>query len=545
MGNCLIKKNVCASSSSPVSKITSETQPEKEKAEEETLIKEEIIIIKNRKSHEIEEEKDKEIATAKIIESTNNNNPINVNGIIGGGGVMSSSCTKEELDAILIQCGRLSRSSSIQKSGAKRSYDFDKDGKNVVDVDEDVENGEERGKRHRERQRSKSKGRRRTPSREKEQQRSGSRERGSGRRVSRSPGRRSESPITSSNSNSNANGNNLRPGKLVSVPATVSSFAIDKSSDGCVGELNSLVAGKRNQVKRNDRTIASPRTRSPARVRGASNENQNVKSQIVPTLSRTNSRKAEHSPCRRNPLSEIDTNIISQAAPIQKPNSDNHTMQVSHCKTNVGLNVISSAPENPKPNTHTRTRSSRLSRDLDNINPETLSNPNNTSSYAALLLEDIQNFHQKKNTTSCSILEAVADLDSSITEHMNKNITAAKIKSSSQETKGEPFLESEIIVGNDDLMEPSFHKYVTTIRSEEELEEQESSGSNSVVGWEHNSAESNEPFSTTNTTTTSRLDCGKRLSAKKRNCDNRQTGIGRGRIGPRGTQMTHVTATTT
>ncbi|KAL3838768.1 hypothetical protein ACJIZ3_023359 [Penstemon smallii] len=541
MGNCLIKKNVCSSSSSSSSPVTlpSKTQPENNKIEEETLIKEEIFIIKNRESHEIEEEKCKEIATAKIIESTDtNNNSMNVNGIIGGGGgVMSSSCTKEELDAILIQCGRLSRSSSFQKSGAKRSYDFDKDDKNVVDVvDED--------KRHRERQRSQSKGRRRTPSREREQQRSGSRERGSGRRVSRSPGRRSESPITTSNSNSNANGNNSRPGKLVSVPATVSSIAIDKSSDGCVG--------KRNQVKRNDRTVASPRTRSPARVTGASNENQNVKQQIVSTLSRSNSRKAEHSPCRRNPLSEIDTNIISHAPPIQKPNSDNRTMQVSHCKTNVGLNVISSGPETPKPHKHTRTRSSRLSRDLDNLNPETLSNPHNTSSsYTALLLEDIQNFHQKKNNSSCSILEAVADLDSSITEHMNKNITAAKIRSSSQETRGEPLLESEIIVGNDDLMEPSFHKYVTTIRSEEELEELESSGSNSfLIGWEHNSAESNEPFTSTTTTTTttstttSRFDCGKRLSAKKRDCDNRHTGIGRGRIGSRGTQMTPVAATT-
>ena len=61
--------------------------------------------------------------------------------------VRTSSCTKEEVDAILIQCGRLSRSSSGARraassgevgddggdghrrrhSGSKRSYDFDQE----------------------------------------------------------------------------------------------------------------------------------------------------------------------------------------------------------------------------------------------------------------------------------------------------------------------------------------------------------------------------------------------------------------------------------
>ncbi|XP_024027256.1 uncharacterized protein At1g65710-like [Morus notabilis] len=56
--------------------------------------------------------------------------------------VRTSSCTKEEVDAILVQCGKLSHSSSGKAasfssasrsrkySGSKRSYDFDN---NLVD----------------------------------------------------------------------------------------------------------------------------------------------------------------------------------------------------------------------------------------------------------------------------------------------------------------------------------------------------------------------------------------------------------------------------
>jgi len=66
--------------------------------------------------------------------------------------VRTSSCTKEEVDAILIQCGRLSRSSSgagraasseaagghrRRRSGSKRSYDFDQDARSGGGADED------------------------------------------------------------------------------------------------------------------------------------------------------------------------------------------------------------------------------------------------------------------------------------------------------------------------------------------------------------------------------------------------------------------------
>ncbi|KAK6127525.1 hypothetical protein DH2020_038728 [Rehmannia glutinosa] len=668
MGSCLSKKSVCASSSSPVDlpkqpeKPKSETQSEKKKTEEENVVKKEIFIIKHRKSHEVERqrsdeekgefaEKGKNVISGTVLDGGLGN------GSGGGGGgapVRTSSCTKEEVDAILIQCGRLSRSSSTGKaglssgnggrkySGSKRSFDFDSEnGNNPIDGDDDAV-ARERENRRRERHRH-SQGRRRTPSREREkdqaaagQHRSGSKERGGsgggGRRVSRSPNRRSESPITTnssgsnSNSNSNLNSNpsaainaNSRPGKMVSVPATVTSLAMDKSNNAAAGgggEANAAASVKRIQVKRNvggdgaavgTRTGASPRARSPARIR-VSNENQNVnfsqnlQQQQPLSLSRSNSRKAEISPYRRNPLGEIDTNIISQeeeldkaAAPIQKPNADNKIAQGAENKiinnnnnnltntnfknqeqhpSHVALNVIPSGPENPKTQPVTRSRSSRLSRDLD-INPETLTNPN-TSSYTALLLEDIQNFHQKNTppptafslppcvTKACSILEAVADLNSTTgsnlsspfsSEQMNKSSENNFVKKMTKQDFKDPIVESEVVV-NDDLIEPSFHKYVTVRRGtsgdDEDLEEQESSGSNSFAGsqqhwvssssWEPNSAESTDRWTSSSSSRRNVDEGGKRVvvSGKKRDSDN--NGIGRGRNGSRSSYMTLTAA---
>ncbi|CAN1142129.1 Uncharacterized protein At1g65710, partial [Linum perenne] len=63
--------------------------------------------------------------------------------------VRTSSCTKEEVEATLIQCGRLSRNNSFgtpagggggsvgrRYSGSKRSFDFDNEEGEVVVVDE-------------------------------------------------------------------------------------------------------------------------------------------------------------------------------------------------------------------------------------------------------------------------------------------------------------------------------------------------------------------------------------------------------------------------
>lgn len=133
--------------------------------------------------------------------------------------------------------------------------------------------------------------------------------------MSRSPGRRSEN-TDGTHGNNAANASN-RPGKMVSVPATVSSLAMDKSSNGVEPSTTTANAIKRISVKRNvgeagvvgvSRSAASPRSQSPARTNNAKGCNEN---QQQPTLSRSSSRKAEHSPYRRNPLSEIDPNSLA------------------------------------------------------------------------------------------------------------------------------------------------------------------------------------------------------------------------------------------
>ncbi|GJR00944.1 hypothetical protein Tco_0523928 [Tanacetum coccineum] len=166
----------------------------------------------------------------------------------------------------------------------------------------------------------------------------------------------------------------------------------------------------------------------------------------------------------------------------------------------------------------------------------------NPTSYASLLLEDVQNFHQKipiittastaaTNTPppafcipacvskACSILEVVADLNST---------------TRSNNFKKENLLESEKAV-NDDMMEPSLHKYVTVRRGGDvKAEEQESSGSNSFVGsqqiswmsstWEPNSGDSTNCFTSSSSNA--------RDKETQRNVEyHPRKGIGRGRVG--------------
>ncbi|KAK2652767.1 hypothetical protein Ddye_012623 [Dipteronia dyeriana] len=603
MGTCLSKKKDATLSVSshtvavdPVKpdnntqKVAQNQQPRK--SEEEGSVKKEIFVIKHRKSHEQKE--------ASVVEEETGN-----------------CVTKEEVDAILIQCGRLSRSNSSgtgksrKYSGSKRSYDFDHNDVDRVDDDSDskkkVSDEDDEKRQHRQRHRQSSPSsqgrRRRTPSREREQQRSASRE-SSGRRVSRSPGRRSETNNTVTNNN--------RPGKMVSVPASVTSLVMDKSNNSNEPSANANGIINRISVKRN---AASPRSQSPAR----SNANLTVKSsnenQQQPSLSRSSSRKAEHSPYRRNPLSEIDPNslaypttnanrgqnrnreiegdgvLVTNQGGIQKPEvvaqgknhktsnrgvTMNNKVVITNCiekehqrttgNSVVTLTTAPGAENHQKPQTVTRSRSSRLSRDLD-INPETLMNP--SPSYTTLLLEDIHNFHQKNNNTpttpsislpacvskACSILEAVADLNSTTSSNL---VVGKKMPESNYR---DPFVESEVL-GSDDLMEPSFHKYVTVRRGGTtlqgvDLDDQESSGSNSVAGgsqqirsfssssWEPNSAESTDRWtSRSNTRDQSPLgfqrsetgcDASKGFSGMtKRDGDyEKKAGIGRGRIGTR------------
>ncbi|KAK7385643.1 hypothetical protein VNO78_31397 [Psophocarpus tetragonolobus] len=655
MGTCLSKKNGSSNSSNksvsqhrnsensvtfalskptePEVSLKKKTLQEKQGPESapqhEGEVKREIFIIKHRKSHD-DRERTTPPAAQQADEVVTNEEPM-VNKIAPstpsiGVGVRTSSCTKEEVDAILIQCGRLSRSSSGRKySGSKRSFDFDHCDNDTTSAEDDQRRAKGNGRdendgaatsesrRHRQSPR-RSQGRRRTPSRERDQ--SSGRE----RRVSRSPGRRSSDPTTANASNTI--NTSSRPGKMVSVPATVSSLVMDKSNN-CGGESGT----KRIVVKRNvgdvgSRGAASPRTQSPARVNGNVARDNRVLSENQqhqqPSLSRnTSSRKAEQSPYRRNPLSEVDTNIKVQqnkpkigAEAIQKPNGRVALEKGAsvNCKTKeqheeessvpfsavVKTTMVSSGVDNLKPQGLTRSRSSRRSRDLD-TNPEALVNGNPTHSYASLLLEDIQNFHQKNTTPppppqqqqpssislpaclnkACSILEAVADLNSATSSNFSGGAFSEDRRSPStqQSIRNEyygkrvagakdPFMECEVAV-SDDVMEPSLHKYVTVKRGGGvvDMEDQESSGSNSFTvsssgqhqwggiscsSWEPNSADSTDCWTSRLSSreeghkTPLGLECSLSSEAKKkglsngkrRACDHEHsTGIGRGRIG--------------
>ncbi|XP_018477093.1 uncharacterized protein At1g65710 isoform X1 [Raphanus sativus] len=493
----------------------------------------EVFVIKHRRSHERSKTTtDPEDSTASEEKSTGTNQ------------------TPAEVDAILIQCGRLSRSNSAaaaktrRYSGSKRSFDFDKNGGDAAADEADAEDGgeEEEAERriHRQRQRGGGGGesprerRRRTPSREREDSksyRSGSRERGSGggsRRVSRSPGRRSETnPNSCAGSGSSVNSsNNNRPAKFVSVPAT------EKSNNN-----NNIEASiKRVIVKRN---VASPRSQSPARAASPRAQSParaavNASSNAQPSPSKLR-RKTEHSPYRRNPLGEIDPNSLAYPQPPHGNTNCNKKMinesanlegQKVNAKTTIRRSaspsrvtkeqqeaveeckiVVVSGTEIPKPPLiMSRSRSLRKSRDFD-FSPEALlsNNIDNNApaSYAALLLEDIQNFHQKSvnvNAISSSVSKAcaVSDLNSTTNKHQRTEVNSF----------------ASAAVKKADLMEPSFEKYVTVKRggsSMEDMEEQESSGSNSVTGsscvvqrkggysasssWEPNSAESTDRMS--------------------------------------------------
>ncbi|XP_042504553.1 uncharacterized protein At1g65710-like [Macadamia integrifolia] len=629
MSGCLNKKgsspssaidNADAPPSVPTCKAEKEDRREQKKAVQvQEIVKKEVFLIKQRKSHERRpEEKGAEAGNTVKDEFNSNGSHVNETNVGSTATMRTSSCTKEEVDAILIQCGRLSRSSSgkvpgtsensnnnnsrglgssgsRKYSGSKRSYDFDHDDSNKkkgsnVDADDEAEEDEEEKQQLYQRQSRPSRSHRRTPSREKDvdYKRSSSRDHvspsaeerrrssGSGRRVSRSPGR-SENPTAVTGPASNPGPDKSRPGRMVSVPASVSKEKSTSIPDPGTGIKR--VSGKRSGENGGGlRTASSPRSQSPANTR-APNEN----GQQVPSLSRNSSKKAEHSPYRRNPMSDIDENILrneqvslskatfnklqrnregseegltkklsqlqsvkpderkngvfTEHPPGTKGANDNNIRGLREnngmgCKAKeqqrvveereVAVTVAATGADDLKPQTITRSRSSRRSRDLD-LNLDTLLNP---TSYASMLLEDIQNFHQQNMTgfslppcvtKACSILEAVADLNSCTSSNLSsvfsddriseadrsqKNVTCNSHFEKRMESKG-PFLESEVGLIND-LMEPSLHKYVTVRRGAMggEMEQQESSGSNSFLNqhwasssWDPNSADSAERWS--------------------------------------------------
>ncbi|KAH0717078.1 hypothetical protein KY285_013109 [Solanum tuberosum] len=541
MGSCLSKKSTC-SSSPPLALVNQnqETLVEKKKVDGQ-IVRREIFVIKHRISHE-------EGSTESCAPSRR-----------------TSSCTKDEVDTILIQCGRLSRSSSPNRglpgeashntnsrsrkySISKKSWDFDYENRS-----------------------------------------DGS------RRVSRSPVRRSESPIKAPScanlASSDANGISVRPGKMVSVPATVSSLMMDKNAD-----LISTATIQRIQVKRNVGS-ASPRARSrsgsPAKVNlKASTENMNFQQQ-----SRSNSRKKEDSPFRRNPSSETDTPVPFY---IQKLNAENGKVVLQGTEENLGISKA--APDYGLTNVYAKFKKQQLAQEAKalrtvsgnaavdmvasgfetlvpevirrsrspSINHRVQSNP--TQSYTELLLEDIQNFHQKSRNPSFSLPSgAVPDFNSTTSsnlssafsedrrsnrtiEHFNKNTSACLATNPQSKNRlgiKNPYAESEVAF-SDDSMEPSrIQKYATFGRGTDggSMEELESSESNSFVGYQQCrfSSSSQEPNSADSTDSWtpksySRLymnplafqkctvsdhvpDMDEGKSANKRDSDNQQHGI--------------------
>ncbi|OEL14368.1 hypothetical protein BAE44_0024615 [Dichanthelium oligosanthes] len=461
--------------------------------------------------------------------------------------VRTSSCTKEEVDAILIQCGRLSRSSSgagraasnetpggghrRRRSGSKRSYDFDQDGRPGgagASADEDWE---------RQAAVSRPSPHRGSPQRK----RSGSRERSGGggtgsgsRRASRSPGRRTDGTATASVATAGSVGGerarqHQQPGKMVSVPAREKGRAPSPAA----------ASGKR---------CASPRSSSPARMAvGSENAGCGPAAGPTPALSRSSSRKAEQSPYRRNPMAELDENSLrnnsngNHGAKPQKKSIENAVaatpkkkaterrteptaapscrsgMEKPEITEDATVAASSEARAHPSKTSATRTasimadslsqrpagqpgsRSRRSSRDFDQ----------NPGSYTTQLLEDIQSYHQQSTSVAvpatpatpsfslpacvakaCSIVEAVADLNSSSSE----NRTYEYEPGLSADDKG------SVNVDSDGRVEPSAaRKHVQPVRDfRAETEPQESAGSNSVSGhpwtpsWEPTSAESTD-----------------------------------------------------
>ncbi|CAN6228959.1 unnamed protein product [Urochloa humidicola] len=471
---------------------------------------------------------------------------------VGRAPVRTSSCTKEEVDAILIQCGRLSRSSSAsgkapsgdhgggghrRYAGSKRSYDFDHERRGGGG--DECDWGREGAAA------SRPSPRRRTPERKRSASHDGRTGGGSGsrsRRVSRSPGRRADVAPAAGSSGTVERGarqQQQQPGKMVSVPAR------DKGRAPSPVKAAPPPAGKR---------YPSPRSNSPARAAaGAGNENAGVQPTHGPSLSRSSSRKAEQSPFRRNPMAELDENALGNNhyhnnGKLQKKSTDvaialpqkmvergkdqipssrgakekeiveeavasETKASLARMNATHSVSIIAENVTNPRPGSRSSRRSSR---DFDH----------NGNSYASLLLEDIQNYHQQSTSAAtasataaptfalpacvskaCSILEAVADLNSSSSE--NKSFELERSVNDKESVNGRYggkglvgtslVVESEVGV-KDDLMEPSMHKYVSVrdIRRAGEIEPQESAGSNSFAGnawtcsWEPNSVDSTD-----------------------------------------------------
>ncbi|KAK8958539.1 hypothetical protein KSP40_PGU020498 [Platanthera guangdongensis] len=393
-----------AEMASNVSLTNNSAVTEEGKKKPEPAEKSPVVTVK--KNSSIAEEKDTKEEDIPLKNSSNHEEEGTKASFPGTGPLRTSSCTREELDAILIQCGRLSRNSSGKatnemvgsgQSGSKGSR-FD---------DERKEEGGEQEKLE-----SRPSPSRRTPRRE----RSGSRERGKsgGRRVSRSPGRRTDGGASPA-STCDKPRQQQQPAKMISVPAT----------EKCAPFGNAEIEGA-SLAAESVSTALSSRSRPSANSAVMSNKNAQSQS-----LSRSSSTKAGQSPYRRDPMTEINENSLTSmfhrsseldkgvvSKSMQPPN-------IHHAKKPGKAEEAVDEVEKLKQRTVQR----RSSHDFDN-NPAEY----NPIAYTAFLLEDIQKRQNQEQSTvfsfpacvskACSILETTSDLNSSCSEQRNYELAS-------------------------------------------------------------------------------------------------------------------------
>ncbi|CAN1846079.1 Uncharacterized protein At1g65710 [Linum perenne] len=105
MGSCFSKKTVSAAC--PAGEVQQKREEKKEEDEREE--KKEVFVIKHRDSHE-RRSPSPAPSPEVVLESGKVSTTTSM-------AVRTSSCTKEEVEAILIQCGRLSRNNSFGTPG--------------------------------------------------------------------------------------------------------------------------------------------------------------------------------------------------------------------------------------------------------------------------------------------------------------------------------------------------------------------------------------------------------------------------------------------
>ncbi|WOK98902.1 hypothetical protein Cni_G07614 [Canna indica] len=354
----------------------------------------------------------------------------------------TSSFTREEVDAILIQCGRLSRSSSANNasaevgigrrkySGCKRSYDFDNERKGDGEEEEWAE-----------RPVSRPSPRRRTPSRE----RSGSRERTSGgRRVSRSPGRRSEVAASSGTSSDRSR----QPIKMVAVPARDKGRGVSPSSSNKRGGETGAMTSS-----------ASPRSQSPANT-SICNENASCHPQP---------QSLSWSSLRRNPMAEIDDNSLRANQNVSKDKV--HKIKRGEegmKKSSENSAQISKSITNNMATSCIREQSMSFRGTEQPVEPSVMGKTTENSSSKVLEALSVgkESHQQHPNTANslpvcmseaCSISEAAADLNSTSSGNKNNDNSLDEWRGSIMK---EPIVEPETHAKNN-LWDPNLRKYVT------------------------------------------------------------------------------------